>query len=302
MTIFLGDLHTIETADGVIESFGAGNQAFEVYGGYGAPPINYLTVPTLDRWGVIERDYTLLARPIALQVWSKHAVDLDSYWDNRARLHDLLRPNRGGPMILTIILPNLETRSIAVRANPGFIFAAEPDNNAWLIDQPLDLLAHDPVWFDETEQTFGGTGIAISDLRFPITFPIRFSYSYVSASTGQFLYEGTWETYPVITLGGPYTSAQIVNAVTGATIYMIEPVSNGESRVISLEPGNITVRTQDENLAFGDVDPASDFVRFKIKPDPETPGGLNEISAIMSGGKIGISSITISYQNRYFGV
>ncbi len=301
MSAFLGDLHEIKTADGVIEYFGNASQAIQVFGGYGAPPIDFQTAPNLSRVGLIERNYTLLARPIVLELWVKHAETLDSYWDNRARLHDLLRPNRGGPMTLTIQLPNGARRSIDVRANPGLQFSAEP-NNSWLIEESLELLAHSPIWYDETEESFISSGVFINELIFPITFPIQFGYSFVTATTGAFVYAGTWETYPVITLTGPYTLAEIVNVVTGAQINMITPIGIGETRIITLEPGNIMITDGAGVLKFGDLDPESNLVQFQIKPVPEAPGGVNEIIAIMLGGIVGTSALTITFQNRYFGV
>lgn len=301
MSVLLGDLHEIETFDGLIETFGAESQAIQVYGGYGAPPINFSTAPNLNRVGLIERNYNLLARPMVLDLWVRHAESLDAYWDARGRLHNLLRPNRGGAMTLTIQLPNMARRSIDVWANPGLRFMSEP-NNSWLITEPLELLAHDPIWYDNADISVSNVDVILPDLRFPITFPIRFGYSYVSATTGAFVYDGTWETWPIITLNGPYSSAQVGNVVTGATIYLITPIGPGEQRIIDLTPGAITVTDANGVLKFEDVDPISNFVQFQIKPVPEAPGGVNEITAIMFNSVVGTSNLTITYKNRYFGV
>jgi len=299
--VLYGDLHEIETFDGLIESFGAESQAIQVYGGYGAPPVEFSTAPNLNRVGLIERDYTLLARPMVLDLWVRHAESLDSFYETRTRLHNLLRPNRGGAMTLTIQLPNMQRRSIDVWANPGLRFA-DAMNNSWLITEPLELLAHSPIWYDNADISVSNVDVILPDLRFPITFPIRFGYSYVTATTGQFVYSGTWETYPIVTITGPYSSAQIGNVVTGATIYLITPIGNGEQRIIDLTPGDITVTDANGNLKFNEVDPLSNFVQFQIKPTPEAPGGLNEITALLFGSVVGISGLTITYKNRYFGI
>ena len=87
----LGELHSLETADGEVLTL-SHNVHFITTGGYGMPPISFQTRRGYKQDGVTEVDYTLQSRTIKVSFYQK-GVDLRlTYWDNRADAAGLPAP------------------------------------------------------------------------------------------------------------------------------------------------------------------------------------------------------------------
>lgn len=298
MTVYhYGDFHSLQTADGNELSIDNGVH-FPVYGGYGAPPISWQTRRGYKQHGQTEIDYTLSQRAITVDLVQVHAPDRQQYWDNRTRLHEFLRPNRGGPMTLVLTTPNGDQRAITVRPDPGLNFPGSRDN-AWGIAETLPFIAFDPIWFDPTEIALTMTGGVGDHLEFPITFPIQFGAGGITLTTGDIAYAGSWESYPVITLTGPYTLATIQNVATGVSIDMVVAINVGEQRIITLTPGAQNVVDADGGDRFNELGPNSNLIDFNIRPDPEAADGTQEITVNFTGGS-GASAVSMAYNTRYF--
>jgi len=302
-TTIAGDYVQLTTFDGKsITLPDGGAYTLAILGNLGAPPTNYVTRQGYRQDGVTEVNYTLDKRPVTLQLHRNYACSRALYWSNRAELHDILRPNRNGPMTLTISQSGgLQKRSLVVRADPGAVFAADPQREAgWYIDEQIQLTAFDPVWFDPTIITVPFTGTNQSYLTFPITFPILFSLSGIPL-TATVTYTGTWYAYPTITLTGPYTSALIQNLTTGINIIMTVGISAGQKRIITTTPGNLSILDASGVSHFGEVGPGSDLVDFNIRPDPVIANGVQNFGITLFNTALG-SSAVMTYQNRYFGI
>lgn len=302
MTGQMGDVISLETADGREIIFNDGVLSVLDYGQFGAPPTNFITKRGYRQHGVTEIDYLLNSRDIPLEIHQAETSDRQTYWDNRAALLDFMRPNRNGPMTLTIRTPNDDERSIVVRANPGFTFppVQQSDNN-YHIREPIELIAFNPFFFDRAATVLVMSSDTQLQLIFPITFPISFGTSDQFFSSGVITYVGTWVEYPIITLTGPYNSATISNQATGVSIFMSVPIGVGETRIIDVTPGKQSIEDGSGNNKFSDLGPGSNLVNFNLRPDPEVPEGLQEITVTMPGGTSD-SSATLSYRNRYFGI
>lgn len=296
----LGDVHTITTFDGKSLYFPTEVNRFLVYGNYGAPPTEYITRRGYKQDGATEVDYSISQRDIIVQLWRKAGCNRIEYWQNRANLHDFLRPNRGGPIELTLIIPNGTKRSLLLRANPGATFPPTPEDNTWHIDEALEFVAHDPIWYNPEQTVLTAVSAADAELVFPIDFPIWFGAA-GSAFQESITYIGTWKTYPVLTINGPYNLATIENLATNVAIYLTVPTVAGETRVITLTPGNLSIVDQNGVNKFGELGPDSNLVDFNIRPDPEVPGGVQVLRALLSSPALG-SSFTIAYNERYYAI
>ena len=58
-------------------------------------------------------------------------------------------------------------------------------------------------------------------------------------STDEINYEGTWHTFPKITLTGRFNFCKLVNPVTGAYIEINDTVPSGEKRILETNPLNV---------------------------------------------------------------
>lgn len=300
MTEQLGDLIHIETADGNELFFGDPDFKLLTYGGLGASPTQFITRRGYKQNGSTEVDFLLQQRTITVELWRSPTCDRQVYWDNRAELHNFLRPNRNGPITFTIRTPNGNLRSIIVRADPGLSLQSQSSDNSWNIQESLDFIAFDPLFFDATQAVLALSSSTQTQLVFPITFPITFGTSDVFLTTGSLTYEGTWKSYPVITLTGPYTRAQIQQVTRGINIMLSVAIGVGESRIIDLTPGSQSITDGSGNNKFSDLGAGSDLVDFALYPDPEVPDGVQEITVQLVDGTPDVSAASIAYYNRYF--
>jgi len=301
MTDQLGDVIHITTADGNELWFTDPDIKLLAYGNLGAPPTEFITRRGYKQDGSTEVDFLLQNRSISVELWHSGECDRQTYWDNRAALHEFLRPNRNGPLTFTLRTPNGDLRSIIVRADPGMVFPpTEQSNNNWALQEQFDFIAFDPTFFNAELNADALSVDTQTELVFPITFPISFCTSGIFLTTGNIAYAGTWKSYPTITLTGPYTRAVITNQQTGVVIFMSVAILEGEERIINLTPGAQSITDQDGNNKFSDLGAGSNLINFNLRPDPEVAGGIQEITIQMVDGVNGTSGASLSYYERFF--
>lgn len=299
----LGDVIHLTTADGNELFFTDNDFKLLAYGNLGAPPTQFITRRGYKQNGSTEVDFLLEPRSISVEIFRSKACDRQTYWDNRLALHEFLRPNRNGPITFTIRTPNGDLRSIIVRADPGMTFpSVEQTNNNWALDQQFDFIAFNPVFFNDSQTVTALAASVQTQLIFPITFPISFGTSDLYLTTGNIAYAGTWKSYPIITLTGPYTRAVITNQQTGAVIFMSVAIATGEQRIIDLTPGEQSIVDQNGDNKFSDLGAGSNLIGFALFPDPEVAGGIQEITVQLVDGVNGTSGASLSYYERFFGI
>lgn len=270
------------------------------YGNLGASPTQFITRRGYRQNSQTEIDFLLQPRTISVELWHSAACDRQEYWDIRKELHDFLRPNRNGPMTFTLRTPNGNLRSIIVRADPGLVFPPQSNNNNWNVQESMDFTAFDPLFFNAVQSGGALTSAVQLQLVFPITFPITFGTSDVVLSTGNITYGGTWKSYPIITLTGPYTRAVISNPAVGLNIYLSVAIAAGEQRIIDLTPGQQSITDASGNNKFSDLGAGSNLVDFAIYPDPEVAGGVQSINVQLVFGVAGVSAASVVYYERFF--
>lgn len=298
----VGDLLMITTHDGKQLILVNPDVKLLAYGNLGASPTQFITRRGYRQNGETEVDFLLQSRTISVELWHAPACDRQDYWDMRKELHDFLRPNRNGPMTFTLRTPNGNLRSIIVRADPGLTFPSQSSNNNWNVQESMDFTALDPLFFNFAQSVIAMSGASQVQLVFPITFPIVFGISGLVFTTGSITYAGTWKSYPIITLTGPYTRAVIQNVQTGVTIFLSTGIAAGQQRIIDLTPGSQSILDASGANHFSDLGTGSNLVDFAILPDPEVAGGIQEITVQLVDGVNGQSSASISYYERFFGL
>lgn len=302
----LGDFISLTTNDGQVLSMPDQQHSFTVYGSFGAPPTNFITKQGYKQHGETEIGYILGKRTVSLTLHRTPGCTRAQYWANRALLHDFLRPNRNGPLTLTLIQTGgTDRRALTVRADPGLVLAPDQQREAsWNIDEAVNFVAFDPIWFDPAGITKAVAVAANQNLVFPITFPIVFGTSGL-LFTQVITYAGSWYEYPTITLTGPYQSAVVTNVTTGVSFFMNVPLVGGAQRIIATRPGSISILDQNGVNCFGELGPNSNLVNFNLRPDPEVSKGLQTLICTMIGGNSGAgtqSGFQISYYSRYLAI
>lgn len=301
------DVQSFTTFDGeeLILANNAGDSLFAIsWGNYGMPPVEYLIRRGYKQDGSTVVDYTVNDRSILMTFYQKTACTRQQYWQYRAALIDFFRPNRGGALTLTVREAGGNKRALKIYAAPGFVFApTAPDESGFVIEEAITFVAYNPIWYDPSSAIAVLTGIAASQLVFPATFPIVFSPDGTTYST-TINYVGNWNSYPIITLNGPYNSATIRNVSTGVSVILFVAIGAGQQRIIDFTPGSQSIVDENGADQFGDLSPSpnSDLVDFNIRPHPAVSNGANTIEVTLVGGVIGTSAVTIAYNAQYVGI
>lgn len=296
--------------------------------GLGMPPIEYVTSRGPFQHGETMKDFWL--RPRIVQMTIRHNFcNRKTYWDGRADLLNVLRPNRSTitSMLYGSAYYGSYTYGGSVACQPGFAFGTlrkyyadrrireiavmilegpkfEPRQRGqwdeWSFQEVLRFIAFDPIIYDPLLHiTNLATPLVPGQLVFPITFPIVFSGSTPQVTALQ--YSGTWMEFPVIELVGPMTNPMITNDSTGETLQLLTSIPAGTVVTICTQPGNKTILGDNGVNYIGFLSADSDLTTFHLAPDPEAPGGLNQITAIASAGAVG-SAINLKWYNRYIGM
>jgi len=279
--------------------------------GQGLPPIAYTT-----EHGPLQHGETIISyklQPRVMQcVMRFTGRTRQEYWNKRAELLNMLRPNKvqddnnPRPLTLRKIFPDFTIRDIDVVIAQGPDFASEGDKDwdSFGFEEPLRFIANDPTFYDPNVISIVALPGAIADLSVPIHVPIVFgsgSGSYSWAET----YLGTWLAYPFVMMTGPFNAVVLSNLTTGESITFARPLASGQRAVLDMRFGYKTA--YDPDLPSDDPDfnligyVTGDLGSFHLDPDANAPGGVNNLDIFMSGGD-GTGFVLFQYNRRYFGI
>ncbi len=276
------------------------------FSGFGTPPIDYITQRGPFQHGVTVKDFFL--RPRVIQLLIRQAFcDRVAWWAGRAALLNEIRPNRQAtatgatPGTLRIVETDGTTRdlSVFITEGPRFEPRVSGEWDEWAFMEALRFIAHDPVAFDPDEVTAAFMITLDDDLVFSITFPIRFGAGDLD-DTLAVTYPGTWLTFPIITIVGPVETPRIDNNTTGEKIEFSIDIGPGRTITIDLSEGAKTVVDDLGSNLIGGITSDSDLGTFHIAPDPEAPGGVNDLR-LRGIHPTGSTSVSLAYFSRYFG-
>lgn len=275
--------------------------------GQAIPPISYITQrgPFQDGQSVL--GYRLEPRAIQM-IHRRNSCDRNEYWDDRADLLDILRPNRQPTtsfqtFVLRKIRPDGSKRDLNVVYSDGIGFrGGVPDMwDEWSIQEPVRFIAHDPIFFDPTENiTSYAPGVLDDELSFPITFPIQFGIS-ADVEALSITYGGTYRSFPQIILVGSMTDPRIKNITTGQEIALDYTITTPRAVTINLAFGNKTIEDDLGNNLIGNLTEDSDLVSFAIEADPLAEDGINSIG-ISASETDANAEVIIRYFTKYIGI
>ncbi len=298
--------------DGQILKFNTRTRALISEAGMGMPDIDYIEQRGPLQHGNTIYDYRLQPRLIQI-MFRENGCSRQEYWDIRANILNLLRPNRQlacefGLGTLRKIYPDASRRDIRVMIEQGPEFVARQQNkwDEFSVMETIRFIAPDPTFYNPVPTTVSAvfaTGSA--DLVFPVTFLSgNLIFGGVSGLFGMnTTYTGTWMSYPTFILVGPLTDVVITNSTTGEVIDISSyTMVIGETVTINLEYGNKSINSSINGNLIRYLASASDFATFHIEPAPKAPGGVNSISIVCAGVDENQSSVQMSYYTRYIGI
>lgn len=315
--------------DGFVYNFDTDDKFLMSETGLGLPPIDYITQRGPFQHGETLIDYRLRPRVIQM-VHRRNSCSRQDYWDARSDLLDHIRPNRSlsgsiEPGTLRKVLPNGAMRDIKVLIEQGPEFAARSLDkwDEFGIYETLRFIAHDPIFYSPVAVTSAFTLAPLNELVFynAVTGVSALSINFARgparyADMGRGLvfengvidniitttHDGSWISYPTITITGPLNGATIVNQSTGESIKMNYDIGTGEVVTIVTEYGAKSVTNNAGVNLIGTLSPTSSLATFHIAPDPEVVNGQNQIRVIGSAASPGVTGVSISFYPAYIGI
>lgn len=273
--------------------------------GHGMSPIEYRTSRGPFQSGETPLDYVLRPR-IVQYVHRISACNRTDYWEQRLKIENMVRPNRQvintfGTGVLRKQLIDGTKYDLNVLLADGPTFVQESNKwDEWGSTHTVRFIAHDPVYYNPTRVDLDNILSGLTELEFPIEFPIWFGASTIDATTA-YTYAGTWLSYPIIVITGPVGSPMIYNVSTGEQVGLTYNVPDGRVVTINLNYGKKTITDDLGNNLIGTLDTSSDFATFHIAPSPEVAGGINNIR--VTGASCTVSSkISVQFYTRYIGI
>lgn len=302
---------SIATADGQKLPF-AGAWIAQGFANFGAAPVNYQTQSGYKQIGSQVLDYNLTERRMTILI---RAMSDDptrpAYWSQRAEILDFFRPNRGTDgNELTLTIGRLDEngdvvrRSIQCRYESGLEFEDfDNDVNDFIADAGINVIAHNPIWYDSSETILTPSASSSDNLVFPITFPIVFGTPGLIYDTGDLAYTGSWRAYPTMTITGPYTTCTLENLGTGASLDLLVQIGAGDSRIITLSEQRFSIVDNMGDSKFDELSLTSNLKDFFIPTSGEViAGGAQQIQARLLGASESQSAFEFRYKTAYYGI
>jgi hypothetical protein len=175
--------------------------------------------------------------------------------------------------------------------------------NQALLRVPVTLRAATPIFYDPVLQIINFGLVGAGATLVPTVIPMLVGGSTVD-QTAVINYDGSYLSYPIITITGPLTNPKIENLTTGLKLdFTGITITAGNYYTIDLRFGRkqvykngdpsdnrINELTSDSSLAF-----------FAILPDPDVPGGINQFKVT---GTVATSatSVYVQYYRNFDGI
>jgi hypothetical protein len=336
--VTIDDDGVIATADSTkVYKFNNGVDRFlSSFTGMGLPPIEYIRQRGPYQHGSTVLDFRLQARTIQY-IHRRRGCSREDYWSNRSDLINLVRPNRWScnfePGRLRKIQPDGTVRDINAIIEFGPVFGARNIDkwDEWAFTEALRFVCDDPTWFDPNLQSAVWELTNLENLIFygaaldtPTPVPVspgapdwsdRLVFEGDDLDSGgiwfgedslyqtlDVTYTGTWFSFPTIKMTGPISQPQVWNLTLGEKIELTYDIPAGDTVTIDLSFGNKTVIDNHGENLIGTVTTDSTLSTFRLAPDPEATGGVNQLQVIGDDAVIGETQVTIEWFTRYIGI
>lgn len=270
--------------------------------GIGTAPARRLVDRSPFQDGDTDVGYRVDARLINL-VLLMIAPDLATADTYRDALYAYLRPLRN-PLVLRCTRDDGSIRQI--QCHPvGVVDAPITEEDRQWGNQKLavQLRAADPIWYNPAERTTalgGATGSGTRGFVVPMPVPMVQATATKVDVIQPLIYLGTWDSYPVITVTGPGTGVTITNVTSGEVLdFPSLALGAGEYIEIDLRYGAKTIVDDAGANQIAELSDDSDLATWRLLPDPDAPGGINEIHFEVASNATDATALTILYYDRY---
>lgn len=300
----IGELYSITAADGLVYYLTDGQGRFVVstIDSAGLPPVDYLTRRPYKADRLVEEGYRLNPRSFSIAYQFVQDCGRDEYWTARAELLNVVRPNRGDALTVTLTLSDGTKYAIKARAlTPVYPSVPVDQVNEWNLSEILQFDAFDPTFFSADAITAVVSNEPSDELAFPISFiPDEHIYFGSGGIFGSIavIYTGTFYTYPRFTITPPYSSIRIHHSQLNVDL---EILRSSSTRTITIDLDIPSILDDLGNSLFNYLTPDSNLQGFKLEVDPIVANGLNTLIFTIPGSS-GMTSVSVEYLRRYIGI
>lgn len=155
---------------------------------------------------------------------------------------------------------------------------------------PISFTAFDPYWQDPSPSSKTFTVTSVPKF-FPI-FPLHLTASQLVVDD-VVVNAGSVKTWPVWTITGPGTDIVLTNLTTGQKLdFGSHALGTGEVLTVDTRPGHKSATLQDGTSVYSWVD-------WTVSIMWPIGRGTSVVSLDMAGITVGVSSLQVSYQQRY---
>lgn len=279
--------------------------------GFGAPPIQRYTESGALQDGSTDVGFKL--NPRILNITTNILADnREEYWSLRDQLLYILAP-REDPLQLRVTkkyyaaVPDAtqdpgesgfakRTRTLDCYLTSGLTYSSDGKQGNYNGHRvSFELTAPNPVWYDPTQRliSFGDNMFASGELDEPLSV----------------IYNGTWKTYPIITLYGPLDDLVITNSDTGDVLdftgfdipdYTVNPTEGVVT--VDCRYGYKTITNAGATNLINKLSPDSDLATFSLQPDPLVEDGINTLTVTATNDITSISYVIFTYYDRFIGL
>ncbi len=302
---FVGEVWQITTFDGL--TYQASDYFTKAVlttpGDLGLPPIELITRNPYKQPGEVELNYRLQSRDFSILLATK-GCSREAYWQARQDLLQVCRPNRGGPVTVTLIRPDNTRFAIDARClTPTFPETPVEEWREWGFTEQVQLRALQPTFYTPEQVTDSDVDNGFSELAFPITFDDENIWFGNEDVFGSIIvpYTGTWYSMPIIEIDGPFDNALVVHEDLGLFVQYLGAVGVGSTLTIDLSSVPVSVLINNTINGFGLLGPQSDLSQFRLEVDPLVAGGLNHITFTLPGFTAETDA-RILYYTRWIGI
>lgn len=320
----LEGLWEIETNSGIIWGLQYPSGGLQALSGYGIPTAQYVVQKAPGQHGTTHLGYVLNDRILQGAVAWRCASVRSRYGLYERRMADVY-PGLNytdNPLIFRRIMLDGVIRELHNVWYTGGVELDSGNGDSRVQTSPLELVARDPIWYDPDLRAFVAE-LAMMDTGDELVFDtpagvvgptsifgtanyLTFGSSSINLllNAGEITTNGSWFTFPTITILGPAAGFEIENQTSGQTIAMDYSIGAGETVTFDLRYGYKTVTTDalappDNNLVWT-ISDDSDLAEFCLWHDPWAAGGANDIR-IFCGNATGATRITVAWYDRYLG-
>jgi hypothetical protein len=268
--------------------------------GIGAPPKRNISVRGPQQHGHTITDFRYDARQIRL-VYHFDKASLALADTNRDSIYNIWKGIEGEPVKLRVTRDDERVYTIDCECTGVIDMDNDLQNRIGTSQRfVVTLEAGDPFWYNHeaSAESFQASG---SGLLIPLAIPLVMTGVVITESRA-IVYNGSWRSYPIVTIVGSIESPVIANLTTGEKLdFTGVTIADGDSRIIDLRYGYKTVKDASGANKLADLTTDSNLATWHLAPSGEALDGINSIQITGSGGNANTRAI-LQWNERYIGI